>query len=198
MQAVKRLLPGQVSRAAEQLDTLEELSRQSLAEVRQVVRTMAGETPGEAGIMALRALVSEFAERTGVAGRFSTNGPVALDPCLSPALFRILQESLTNSRRHSDSSYVAVDLTVEKGKVILTVENDGAPEGCDAGKDAGSERDKPPIVTPGFGLRGMVDRCVHLGGTLHYGFVPGGRFRVEAVLPLVPADPKEAEGVEGR
>ncbi|MDA8336169.1 MAG: sensor histidine kinase [Peptococcaceae bacterium] len=194
LQAVKRLLPGRIPLAIAQLDTLEELSRQSLREVRQVVRTMAGGPQGEAGVTALQALVSEFAERTGIKGTFSVSSAAGLEAGLSSQLFRILQESLTNARRHGQPSYVAVQLTVARDKVVLSVENDGVLEG----KVAGPEGD--PVLAPGFGLRGMRERCARLGGTLHYAFVPGGRFRVEAVLPLAPRDPEEeaSEGVAAR
>jgi len=85
-------------------------------------------------------------------------------------LYRALQESLTNARRHSNARHVLAALTVlDDGGAVLLVENDGPLV--------------PLPIVPGNGLQGMHERVLSLGGTLNFGPDPKGGFRIEISLP---------------
>ncbi|MGI8496928.1 MAG: GAF domain-containing sensor histidine kinase [Gemmatimonadaceae bacterium] len=131
---------------------------------------------------ALRALVAEFGERSGLTVSF--DAPPAL-PSLSEeaelALFRALQEALSNVARHAAARVVRVTLTVDDARAIaLHVTDDGRGlPGGDAGDGAGNGH---------MGLAGMRERIGALGGNLHVrsGEVGGTELRI--ILPVVPAE----------
>ncbi|MFE9201450.1 sensor histidine kinase [Micromonospora sp. NPDC007230] len=97
-----------------------------------------------------------------------------LRPAVELAIYRIVQESLTNVLRHSRATSVAV--VVERGtdEVRVEVRDDG---------HAAGQPSPTGEQVPGSGLQGMVERVAALGGALSFGPVSGGGFVVEARLP---------------
>jgi PAS domain S-box-containing protein len=123
---------------------------------------------------ALRWQAAEFTQRTGVACQ--TRLPDA-DPSLAPAtalaLFRILQEALTNVARHAGAKNVRIGLTLEGSSAILTIADDGrgiAP-------DVLSRRTS-------LGLMGMRERALAFGGTLELSGEPGNGTTVTVCVPV--------------
>jgi signal transduction histidine kinase len=98
--------------------------------------------------------------------------PRPLDGEAGMAAKRIMQEALTNVLRHAEAREVEIGLDYVGDEFILIVTDDG----------------KGPATTtkepPGYGLMGMRERAVALGGSLEYGARAGGGFYVQAVLPL--------------
>jgi signal transduction histidine kinase len=99
------------------------------------------------------------------------------DPPLAPAtalaLFRILQEALTNVARHSGAKNVRIGLTREGPSAILTIADDG--------------RGIPPEVLArqtSLGLMGMRERVLAFGGTLELSATPGGGTTVVVRVPV--------------
>jgi signal transduction histidine kinase len=88
------------------------------------------------------------------------------------AAHRILQEALTNVLRHSEAREIEIGLDYVKDELILIVTDDGKGPATTA---------KEP---PGYGLMGMRERAVAVGGSLEYGPRQGGGFYVQAVLPF--------------
>jgi two-component system, NarL family, sensor histidine kinase UhpB len=93
------------------------------------------------------------------------------------AVYRLVQEGLTNAIRHSGADHVAVS--------VRRVEGPGAPAHivlriADAGRGA-----SPQVLQRGFGLRGMQERAELLGGSLSVDTAPGAGFAVSASLPLL-------------
>ncbi|MEU8350961.1 sensor histidine kinase [Streptomyces sp. NPDC048845] len=85
--------------------------------------------------------------------------------------FRIVQEALTNVRRHAPGTRADVGLHYRDDHFTVRISNDGP-------------RPSPaPTGTPGHGLAGMQERVTLVGGSLHYGRGPAGGFVVEAKLP---------------
>jgi signal transduction histidine kinase len=101
----------------------------------------------------------------------------AVPLALSLAAFRIVQEALTNVRRHAGSQPTRVTITRDDGMLLVEVVNDGA--------SAASPR------PGGRGLVGMRERAELYGGRLTAGPGPEGGWRVRAELPL-EADPEVA------
>lgn len=88
------------------------------------------------------------------------------------AVYRLVQESVTNARRHArDADHVLIDVTVhdEPGRVSVVVTDDGAHR---------------PVRAGGFGLTGMRERAESLGGTFDAGPRPGRGWEVRAELPI--------------
>jgi len=121
-------------------------------------------------------------------------GGKAVSAATQTAAYRIVQESLTNVRRHAASSTVTVDVAASGDAIDIRVENGGPvptpPGGAGTSgpdrADPGADEQRTTRV-PGRGILGMRERAAALGGTLEAGRTPGGGFRVAARLPLTPS-----------
>lgn len=129
-------------------------------------------------IPALRALVGAFAEQTGLAIRFEAPADApALSEDAQLALFRALQEALSNVARHSGATAAEVRVTVSGDQLTLRVQDNG--RGLSAGADSKNES---------IGLAGMRERIAALRGSvsLEPG-VPGAAGAALTVhVPLIP------------
>jgi len=123
---------------------------------------------------AVEGYAGELEKRTGISFRLRLSlGSTSLDTERSTALFRILQEALTNVVRHAEASEVEIRLAREGSRVILTVTDNGPGIAEDKIADARS-----------LGLLGMRERARALGGDLLIRRVPNRGTIVEARLPL--------------
>jgi signal transduction histidine kinase len=139
---------------------------------------------------------AEVAERHQVQVRYQASGvPVALPPEATVALTRIAQESLVNAVKHAPGADIEVDLNYRADGTVLTVSNPLAPRqhGTDGGGTEGGGTDGLHTVDAGYGLVGMRERLLLLGGSLEAG-PRDGRWVVVADLPL-PAGPHPPEPV---
>lgn len=130
---------------------------------------------------ALDAHVRSVADATGIAVDF---GAGAIEGTLSPeaelALYRIVQEALSNVIRHAQATRVRVNLRATADHVVAAVEDDGC----------GFRVNEMRAATKGFGLFGMRERAEYLGGRLEIRSGPGEGTRIEAVIPR-PASSEE-------
>lgn len=153
--------------AASALAEAERLSRESLAEVRQVaglVRASSGSPLPGAG--ELPALISRF-QSAGANVTFAVDGdPGRLPATVGLALYRILQEALTNVVKHAPGAPVTARITVASGQVTLDVDSLG-----------------PAGNGTGLGLVSMRERAESLGGSCEAG-PSGAGWLVRATLPL--------------
>ncbi|GGV30699.1 hypothetical protein GCM10010182_62620 [Actinomadura cremea] len=118
----------------------------------------------------LRELVAGFTHPTAVLSLAPNLGP--LPPEVATSAHRVVQEALTNIRKHAaDATYVRVSLARLGGGVEVAVRNDGRGRGR-------------RLPSSGFGLVGLAERVTALGGRLHAGPRPEGGWEVVAVLPL--------------
>ena len=132
------------------------------------------------GLPQLGDLVDEARQASGGAARFIVSGPVTrLDPGVELAAYRIVQEALTNARRHAPGAAVDVELRYADDAVRLRIRDNGP--GPAATRAAGTG-------PSGLGLLGMRERAASAGGSLHTGAAPGGGFCVEAELPAKAPD----------
>ncbi|ODU01137.1 MAG: hypothetical protein ABS81_21505 [Pseudonocardia sp. SCN 72-86] len=125
------------------------------------------------GLGAIPDLVGRVCE-AGLDVRLVDDGPLGeVDEQTGLAAYRIVQEALTNVRRHAPGSAAAVTLRRTGSELHVTVVDDGA-----GGPAATTEEGA------GRGIAGMTERATALGGTLTAAPVAGGGFRVDAVLPV--------------
>ena len=99
-----------------------------------------------------------------------------LDPEIEETLYRLTQESLTNAMKHASAGSVSVELTEAGETVTLSVTDDG--QGFDTAQ-----------ISTGFGLVGMRDRAVLVGGTVSIESAPGSGTTVRAEIPARHRDP---------
>jgi signal transduction histidine kinase len=122
----------------------------------------------------LAGLVSEYERRYGIGVTLKVRGPVERIPAqMQHAVFRILQEALTNVRRHSFARSARAEVDVHDGVLMCRV----ADEGC--GFDAGSG------WRGGLGVASMRERASACGGDLLVLSSPGAGTTVEATWPVV-------------
>jgi signal transduction histidine kinase len=122
----------------------------------------------------LGVLIDEAREASGSVVRLIVSGPVTrLDPGVELAAYRIVQEALTNARRHAPGAAVDVELRYDGDLLRLRIRDNGPG---------------PAARRTGHGLLGMRERAAAAGGSLRTGDAPGGGFRVDAQLPAKALD----------
>jgi signal transduction histidine kinase len=156
------------------------------------------------GLAQLAELVDAAREASVAGTRLIISGPVApLDPGVELAAYRIVQEALTNARRHAPGAAADVELRYGDGTLRLRVRDNGpGPVAALSGSDhpgpgaapdgAGSPVAEGRPAGSGHGLLGMRERAFSVGGSLYTGMAPGGGFLVEAVLPAEPDPVRQA------
>jgi signal transduction histidine kinase len=174
-------------RARQAISDIAATGRQALAEMRSllgVLRTASEEDADFApqpGIEQLTGLL-EQARASGLPVAFTVEGvPRPLPQATALTAYRVVQESLTNARKHGGPTVTAtVTLRFCESEIAVTVTDDG--KGTTARADG-----------LGHGLIGMRERVELFGGTVSAGPRPGGGYRVAATLPM-PAQPGSAVG----
>jgi signal transduction histidine kinase len=132
------------------------------------------------GLQQLNELLDEAREHSAGSTRLIVRGAVtALDPGIEITAYRIVQEALTNARRHAPGAAVDVQLDYRGEALHLSIRDNGP------GPAPGSNGTRPG----GHGLTGMSERAAMVGGRLTTGPAPHGGFLVEAVLPTPEAEP---------
>jgi len=139
------------------------------------------------GLALLPDLTAAF-ETAGLTVTVGTEGiPRPLSPGVDLTAYRIVQEALTNVTKHATTTEAHVRLAYSQDRLTITVTDSGgdppaaAPAGTAAPASAG-------VPGRGFGLIGMRERVLSVGGRLQAGRRPEGGFNVTAELPLHPED----------
>jgi signal transduction histidine kinase len=141
------------------------------------------------GLPQLAELVDEAREASGSAARLIVSGPVGrLDPGVELAAFRIVQEALTNARRHAPGAAVDVELRFSADALRLLVRDNGPGSLDDVAAIGPAGRPLASGTAGRHGLLGMRERAAAAGGTLHAGNAPGGGFCVGTELPVTAPD----------
>jgi signal transduction histidine kinase len=150
------------------VDTTIESVQRIMTELRPAILDDLGLIP------AIEWQVGQFRQRTGLeCDLVLPDADIDLPRGASTALFRILQESLTNVARHADAQRVGVALSLDDGWMSMEVTDDG--KGISV-LDRESSRS--------FGLMGMRERAQVFGGRLDIDGVPGEGTRVQVMIPL--------------
>ena len=176
--AASKLVRHDPERAVEPLGAIQSTSRGALAEMRQLVgllRDGESEAPLEPqpGVGDIDALVQSV-RRSGLPVTFEVKGdPRPLPATLDLAAYRIVQEGLTNVRKHARNAHAHVTVLYNAGEIQVEVRNSG---------DRASDRAAPG----GHGVLGIRERVTLLGGSLEANPQPGGGFALRARLPLSP------------
>jgi two-component system, NarL family, sensor histidine kinase UhpB len=172
-------LPGVAAQAAlqERVDGLMNMLDDTLASVRRISADLRPMMLDDLGLnAAIEWLARDAARRMGIEITVRLNeNDAPVDDRVATAVFRMVQEALTNVARHARATTVTVTLQQRAGELELVVEDNGTgyPEG--AMQREGS-----------FGLLGMRERATMLGGQLEHGNAEGGGARLAVRLPLGP------------
>lgn len=176
--AAKLSREGQGEAAAAQLDRLGGMIREAHAEVREYIMnlrtTPALHRPFFTAVQQyLEGFTSNFDIQTDLTVGSSWNG-TTFSPDMQMQIFRIVQEALTNARKHSEASHVQVKFEAENGRVFVSIRDDG---------HGFSPNNLETVYGQHFGLQFMQERAVQLGGTLKIQSTPGKGTEVVLEMP---------------
>ena len=174
--AARTYLPPDTGPAQTYLAEAEALAEQTRQELTALIRELRPARLADKGLaVVLRDYAEDWSRRMGIAVAMQVQGErvIALD--VEEALFRVAQEALTNSARHSGATHVTIQLAWDGAQVRLTVTDDGA--GFDVAHANGR----------GVGLASMRERVAAHDGTLHIASA-AGTTTVEAIIPLHSAE----------
>jgi signal transduction histidine kinase len=182
------VLDKRPERARETLEAIERTSSQALQEMRTILGVLRDDRDGRAphpGIGQLDDLVSQ-ARDAGLDVKIEAATPTPPVPsAVDSAVYRIVQESLTNVIRHVGPTRVVVSVRSDGDAIDVRVTDDGRADGTAPTPKGGSEE-------RGRGLLGMRERCQLLGGSFDARPITAAGFEVAARLPLSPTGPVDA------
>ena len=158
----------------EKLSSMSGLIDRTLARVHTIVTELRPVVLDKFGLVAaIEWHAGEFHERSGIVCELHLpTEEIPLDPERSTAVFRILQEALTNVARHANATKVIVELKNEAGSLILTVRDNG--KGID---------EKMIFAHHSIGLLGMRERALSFGGKTEVSRLPGRGTLVSVRIP---------------
>ena len=178
MGTLRDTLPPGLKATREMLDRVLAQGRRALADVRRVIADLRPTALDDLGLIpALRAYAEERLAPAGTALEFQVTGePRRLDPPVETALFRILQEAVSNVARHARARTARVHLEFAPAALVAVVQDDGQGFEVD-----GAGRPGPGT---GVGLQGMRERAELLRARLEVTSRPGAGTRVRVEVPL--------------
>lgn len=170
--AAQALLPDDPEGARLHLAEAEKLSRQSQEELALLIQELRPAALERDGLSeALENYTADWSRQSGIKAEVQVQGERSLTLTLEQALFRVVQEALSNVARHSEASNVTVTLNYEGVDVTLAIIDDG--RGFDSSLNMGE----------GYGLQSMGERVESLGGRLQVDSQPGHGTKVVVQIP---------------
>jgi PAS domain S-box-containing protein len=164
----------------ERLDAAKEKTLQALSSAKQISGQLRPSTLDTLGFLAsIRSLIFTIQEKADFEIHLFTKGlPERLESEKELALYRIVQEALTNILKHSDADEVFINLTSRHGTVVLTVEDDGTGFDYHEIRD-GTHRKESPL-----GITIMRERAVQCDGSFRIESQPGKGTQVMVEIPI--------------
>jgi signal transduction histidine kinase len=161
LETALKLWQSNPSKAQNFLARAKQLGSKALQDVRQSVSTMRSQPLQEQSLgQAIAVLAEDFYRSKGVAPICQIDLIYPLPPEISTAIYRIIQESLTNISKYADATQIKIQLTTTATNINLIIEDNG--RGFDVEQN-----------TTGFGLQSMRDRTLALGGEFNINSAPG-------------------------
>ena len=173
--AVRHGLPAALQEDEDALRGVEETGRNALAEMRRLLSAMRsdgeqGERAPQPGLDRLEPLLEEV-RRAGLPVELQVEGdPRPLPRALDLSAYRIVQEGLTNVRKHAQASRADVRLEYAPDELRIEIRDDGTGGGANE--------------SPGYGLVGVRERVKIFGGEMTTGMANGGGYILSTRLPL--------------
>jgi two-component system nitrate/nitrite sensor histidine kinase NarX len=175
---------GRVGEAQDELAQMRRTIREAYDEVRHAILGLRTSGAREDLEVALRVQIARFREQARLPVEFTVYGPVPPVPAVAAVqVTRIVQEALTNVRKHAAAGAVRVTLTVQGGALVVAIVDDGRGFDVGAVQAAAGAR---------FGLETMRERVESVGGALEVTSRPGGGTTVTVTVPLADGAASQA------
>ncbi|MGG4152594.1 sensor histidine kinase [Peribacillus muralis] len=170
MELADELIKYDLVKTKDTLKVCRDLAQGALEEVRFSVRALKVEEEA-AFLPSVRRLLDDFYQSTSLRSTLDLRGdPSNIPSALQLTIIRLIQESLTNAKRHGDASMSAIKLDCLPEKVLINIEDNGKGTS---------------VIIPGFGLKNMKDRIFEMGGELLYESAVNQGFRIFVEFPLI-------------
>jgi len=169
LEAVKMMIDESQSEVLTMLDHSLRATRVGLDETRRALKDLRARPVEDLGLgLALKNLAGSMAERAGIEMdvRIPADLP-NLHPDVEQSIYRIVQEALENTARHAGARHASLEMTASGGQIELVITDDGC--GFDGKNHNTGEK---------YGIRGMKERAVAVGGSLDVTSAPGMGTRV--------------------
>lgn len=177
----EKLADVDIEKSKLEMQQLKRIVRECLQDVRKIIYNLRPMSLDDLGLVpTLQRYVMTFKEETGLDVSFKTRGVNDdLKPAISLTVFRIVQESLNNIRKHAHASNAAVSLEfLEDRKLILHIYDDGK------GFKVDELKNRKPDIDGGFGIFSMRERIDLLDGEFLINSEPGKGTRLNIMIPL--------------
>lgn len=175
--AVELLASGEMETAAGHLRELRDTAQEALRETRLLIFELHRPDIGPGGLIAaLKARLEAVEARGGMQADLQVEGVEALPRGVQEELYNIAQEALNNALKHAHANCVHIRLRFEAVETELAVIDDGV------GFEISNER-----LGGGFGIQGMKERALKLGGKLEIETAPGKGTKISVRLPANPS-----------
>lgn len=178
LRGLEAALDGAAPLVATELNELATVADEAFRDVREAILGLRETISPETGLEgALREYLAKYRRQTGIAATLACDQRVRdlLSPEAEVQLLRVVQEALTNVRKHAGARRVVVRIRREAGRPVLEVEDDGS------GFDPAAVRES---LAGGFGMTSMRERVEQIGGNLEVESAIGDGTRI--VVRLAP------------
>ena len=178
LELARDMIADNPQEAIEQLRELRKMVTSTIDSVRQFSRDLRPTTLEDLGLVAaLQFLVSDLSQKDHIEVTLSIDGTAEdVAPEMEVAIYRIIQEALTNIRKHARASHVLIQAQFQPEQILITVQDNGVgfevPEEMAELASRGS-----------FGLMGLRERAQLFDGQVSINSKPGEGTRVQVILP---------------
>lgn len=168
LEMVQVLMDEDLPKAKNMIEHLKENARENLVNVREVVNALDPNQNISRGLDSIKELINSFNLKSNANINFEIIGDItSLSPSINIVLFRVIQEGLTNAIRHGNPSNIDIFLEYFPKHIDLRIKDNGI-----GAKD----------FIKGYGLKGMEDRVLSIGGCISF-FANNG-FEILVNIPL--------------
>lgn len=166
---------GEAEKVQTEIEQMTEVTREAYGDLRQAIVDLRVPVSAAGLRRTLREYAEEFSRRTGIVCHFEGHHgfPIVLAPSVEVQLVRIVQEALTNAKKHAPGCEVWLSVEASQEEARVTV------------RDNGPGFDPNAVLAQGmqFGLRTMIERAESAGGKLRIESAPGAGTTISAVVP---------------
>lgn len=178
----ERLVDAEPVKAKEELRNLKSVVRDTLQDVRKIIYNLRPMSLDDLGLIpTLQRFILTFQEESSIEVSFKTKGNYDdIRPTISLTIFRIIQETMNNIKKHAEANNVSINLEFSDEELRLKVVDDGK------GFNTEDLKNRKDNIESGFGLYSMRERVELLNGKFELDSAIGKGTRINITVPLIP------------
>ncbi|QVK20700.1 sensor histidine kinase [Mycoplasmatota bacterium] len=169
LEACKKLIGIDLDRAFKEIEKAQNSTRDGLNDIKRTIKALRPRAlENRTFIDAVLTLIDDVKENMNIEVKL-TNKKIDVPAFMEVPLFRVIQETITNSMRHGNAKHITIDIFESDEYLILNMSDDGA--GCN-------------LIKEGFGLKGIIERIGTFDGTVEFYSTLGKGFRTNIWVPI--------------